>query len=71
MHHVSYYMFLKTKNIGQLEMWPMPNVLVALPNIGGAICSTPRSMAEAHYYRVTAGNMGTLGIWVFSRLAFR
>ena len=50
MHHVSYYMFLKTKNIGQLEMWPMPNVLVALPNIGGAICSTPRSMAEAHYY---------------------
>ena len=29
-------------------MWPMPNVLVALPNIGGALCSTPQSLADAH-----------------------
>ena len=28
----------------------MPNVTVALPNIGGALCSTPQSLAEAHYY---------------------
>jgi len=28
----------------------MPNVMVALPNIGGALCSTPQSMADAHYY---------------------
>jgi len=28
----------------------MPNVMVALPNIGGALCSTPRSLADAHYY---------------------
>ena len=28
----------------------MPNVMVALPNIGGALCSTPQSLAEAHYY---------------------
>ena len=33
-----------------LEYGPMPNVMVALPNIGGAICSTPQSLADAHYY---------------------
>jgi len=27
----------------------MPNVMVALPNIGGALCSTRQSMADAHY----------------------
>jgi len=27
----------------------MPNVNVALPNIGGALCSTPQSLADAHY----------------------
>jgi len=25
----------------------MPNVMVALPNIGGAFCSTPQSLADA------------------------
>jgi len=33
----------------QLECGPMPNVMVALPNIGGALCSTPQSLADAHY----------------------
>ena len=28
----------------------MPNVVAALPNIGGAVCSTPQSLADAHYY---------------------
>jgi len=28
----------------------MPNVMVALPNIGGALCSTPQSFADAHYH---------------------
>jgi len=28
----------------------MPNVMVALPNIGGALHSTPQSLADAHYY---------------------
>jgi len=28
----------------------MPNVMVALPDIGGALCSTPQSLADAHYY---------------------
>jgi len=27
----------------------MPNVMVALPNIGGALCATPQSLADAHY----------------------
>jgi len=27
----------------------MPNVMVALPNIGGGLYSTPQSLADAHY----------------------
>jgi len=27
----------------------MPNLMVALPNIGGALYSTPQSLADAHY----------------------
>ena len=27
----------------------MPNVMVGLPNTGGALCSTPQSLADAHY----------------------
>ena len=30
----------------------MPNVMAALPNIGGALCSTPQSVANAQYTRV-------------------
>jgi len=33
----------------QLECGPMPNLMVALPIIGGALCSTPQSLADAHY----------------------
>ena len=40
---------LGTENIPELECGPMPNVMVALPNIGGALCSTPQSLADAHY----------------------
>jgi len=32
----------------QLKCGPMPNAMVALPNIGGALCSTPQSLAVAH-----------------------
>jgi len=28
----------------------MPNVMAALPNICGDLCSTPQSLADAHYY---------------------
>jgi len=27
---------------------PMPNVMAALPNAGGTLCSTPQSLADAH-----------------------
>jgi len=33
----------------KLECGPMPNVMVALPNIGGALCSIPKSLTDAHY----------------------
>jgi len=33
----------------QLECGPMPNVMVALPNIGGTLWSTPQSLDDAHY----------------------
>ena len=34
----------------KLECGPMPNVMATLPNIGDALCSTPQSFADAHYY---------------------
>jgi len=36
----------------ELECGPMPNLMVALPNTGGALCSTPQSLDDAHYYAV-------------------
>jgi len=33
----------------ELECGSMPNVMTALPNTGGALCSTPQSVADAHY----------------------
>jgi len=33
----------------ELECGPMTNLMAALPNIGGALCSTPQSLADAHY----------------------
>ena len=39
----------RVKEHRKLECGPMPNVMVALPNIGGALCSTPQSLADAHY----------------------
>ena len=35
----------------------MPNVMAALQNIVGALCSTPQSLADAHYYRVPCSNV--------------
>ena len=31
----------------------MANVMVTLPNIGGALCLTPQSLADAHYYMLS------------------
>jgi len=33
----------------------MPNVMAALPNIGGALCSTPQSLAVAHWVSCSNG----------------
>jgi len=33
-------------------MWANAQPDGALPNIGGALCSTPQSFAVAHYYAV-------------------
>jgi len=33
----------------KLECGPMPNVMAALPNIDGALCSTTQSLADAYY----------------------
>ena len=43
--HQSKEMHYNTK----LECGPMPNLMAALPNIGGALCSTPKSLADARY----------------------
>jgi len=32
----------------------MPNVMVALPNIGGALCSMLQSSADTHYQSQSA-----------------
>jgi len=37
------------RNRTKLECGPMPNVMVALLNIGGALCSTPQRLAVAHF----------------------
>jgi len=33
----------------ELECGPLLNVMVTLPNIGGALCSTPQNLADADY----------------------
>ena len=39
---MTYNVFSGTLNSTQLECGPLPNLMVALPNIGGALCSTPQ-----------------------------
>ena len=39
---------LRIEKKKKLEYEPMPNVAVALPNIGDALCWTPQSLADAH-----------------------
>jgi len=40
----------KERKKKELECGPMRNVMVALPNTGGALCSAPQSLANAHYW---------------------
>jgi len=37
----------KERRKKKLECGPVPNVMAALPNIGGALCSTPQSLGDA------------------------
>ena len=37
-----------TAQNSELECGPMPNVMGALPIIGGALCLTPQTLADAH-----------------------
>jgi len=42
---------MKEKEEERTRMWANAhNVMVALPNTGGALCSTPQSLADVHYY---------------------
>ena len=49
--HLNAVCFFTKKHETQLklECGPMPNLMVALPNIGGALCSTPQSLADVLY----------------------
>jgi len=48
LEYVSYFKSVKPKQ-NKVECGSMPNVMAALPNKGGALCSTPQSSADAHY----------------------
>jgi len=55
--------------IVRLECAPMPNVMVALPNIGGALCSMPQSLADAHYLsavEISWGACRTFQTWILN-----
>jgi len=39
----------KKKKQDKTRMWANAQLMAALPNIGGAICSTPQSLADANY----------------------
>jgi len=52
--HLKFALRLRPLRLGEekkkeLECGSMPNLMVALPNIGGALCSTPQSLADARY----------------------
>ena len=48
-YYYYYRQFVQEYNITILECGPMPNVMAALSNTGGALCSTSQSLADAHY----------------------
>ena len=43
------WLHLNCHNCTKLECGPMPNVMAALHNIDGALCSTPQSVGNAQY----------------------
>jgi len=49
LHSIITHHNTNTRKYAKLECGQMPNVMAALPNIGGGLCSTPQSLADAHY----------------------
>jgi len=45
--NLSCYDIDENEMLDKLECGPMPNVMAALSNIDGALCSSPQSLAEA------------------------
>jgi len=52
--------------IYKLECGPMPNVMAALPNIGGALCSIPQSLADAHCYSACSNAAKTQNLLILA-----
>jgi len=50
----------KTKPNTTLDCGSMPNVMAALPNIGGALCSMPQSLDDAHCFSNAAKTQNPL-----------
>jgi len=50
MQTFSKLLYKHKRNQQQLECGPMPNAMAALPNIGGALCLTQQSLADAQYW---------------------
>jgi len=50
MQLMSYLMKNRSYTEVKLECGPVPNVMATLLNIGGALCLTPQSLADTHYY---------------------
>jgi len=46
----------------------MPNVMVSLPNIGGDLCSTPQSLADADYQMPCSNAAKTRNPLKFARI---
>ena len=49
----------------KLECGPTPNVMVALPNIGGAVCSMLQSLADAHCWSTVSNATKTRNLLKF------
>ena len=47
----------------------MSNVMAALPNIGGALCSTPQSLADAQYLTAVVRTSNTANGFLFGSLS--
>ena len=48
-HSMKIYMVSLLHRAAITRMSTNANVMAAMPNIGGALCSTPQSLADAHY----------------------